>query len=84
MITRFKPYDLTCCMVLLLCLLLWHLCRLDLSPELALAIDRAADQRVTFIKQRWQAGPYAGPAGARGGSMQGRLLAAAAAGCTAA
>ncbi|KAF6253870.1 hypothetical protein COO60DRAFT_1642856 [Scenedesmus sp. NREL 46B-D3] len=45
--------------------------RLDLAPELALAVDRAADQRVTFIKQRWHAGPYRGPSGASGGSMQG-------------
>jgi hypothetical protein len=58
---------------------LWSCCRLDLSSELALAVDRAADQRVTFIKQRWGAGPYRGPAGARGGSMQGALAAAGAA-----
>ncbi|KAF6253850.1 hypothetical protein COO60DRAFT_1463007 [Scenedesmus sp. NREL 46B-D3] len=44
--------------------------RLDLAPELALAVDRAADQRVTFIKQRWHAGPYRGPSGASGGSMK--------------
>jgi hypothetical protein len=72
--------NMACCLVvLLLCLLLWSCCRLDLSSELALAVDRAADQRVTLIKQRWGAGPYRGPAGARGGSTQGRLAAAGAA-----
>lgn len=34
-----------------------HLCRLDTTNELSMAIDRAADQRAAFIKQRWQAGP---------------------------
>lgn len=39
---------------------LWTLyacCRLDITNELSMAIDRAADQRAAFIKQRWQAGP---------------------------
>eukprot|EP00775_Hariotina_reticulata_P004277 gene4277-4531_t len=32
--------------------------RLDMMGQLALAVDRVADQRAAFIRQRWQAGPY--------------------------
>eukprot|EP00879_Flechtneria_rotunda_P017698 GHRR01018550.1.p1 GENE.GHRR01018550.1~~GHRR01018550.1.p1 ORF type:complete len:809 (+),score=288.09 GHRR01018550.1:245-2428(+) len=32
--------------------------RLDLWGELLLGVDRVANQRASFIKQRWQAGPY--------------------------
>lgn len=33
-------------------------CRLDLPNGLSLGVDRIADRRVAFIKQRWTAGPY--------------------------
>lgn len=33
-------------------------CRLDLPGGLSLGVDRVADRRVAFIKQRWTAGPY--------------------------
>jgi hypothetical protein len=40
---------------------LWFdVARLDMMGELALAVDRVADQRAAFIRQRWQAGPFQG------------------------
>lgn len=42
-------------------------CRLDLPNGLSLAVDRIADRRVAFIKQRWKAGPYRGSSTAAAG-----------------
>jgi hypothetical protein len=42
-------------------------CRLDLPNGLSLAVDRIADRRVAFIKQRWKAGPYRGSSAAAAG-----------------
>lgn len=51
--------------------------RLDLPNGLSLGVDRVADRRVAFIKQRWTAGPFrnssscSGSAGAGHCSLQG-------------
>jgi hypothetical protein len=47
--------------------------RLDLPAGLSLGVDRVADRRVAFIKQRWSAGPYRSSSSASAGhaSLQG-------------
>lgn len=50
------------------------MCRLDLPLGLSLAVDRVADRRVAFIKQRWNAGPFrnSSTASARLGGLHGK------------
>lgn len=50
------------------CICAFH--RLDTLGEVCLAVDRAADQRAAFIRQRWQAGPARGMALGAAGARQ--------------